>query len=98
MNKVILMNEQSTNNLLGHSMMMYQITLEFGTSVIQYVDVAKKYLGWSAPKTAMARLNDGTVQNLGLLVIRPTKSVALVTAYDLVEFLLKSRNVLISDY
>ncbi|GAA6182754.1 pyocin activator PrtN family protein [Aliiglaciecola sp. NS0011-25] len=85
------------NNRLAASLMMFQLMQKFGSSVIPYATIAKEFLGWTAPKTAMARLNDGTTHKLGLLVIRPTKGVAFVMVSDLVDFLLKNRNVEISN-
>ena len=72
---------------------------EFGTSLIPYSEVAARYLGWTKEKTAMAKLNDGTIKNLKLPTIKlipSSKCPVFVLAKDLAEFLLASRNVEIS--
>ncbi|MBD55966.1 pyocin activator PrtN family protein [uncultured Pseudoalteromonas sp.] len=86
---------------LAYSWMISFLTLEFGKALIPYTEVAARYLGWKAEKTAKARIADGTVRKLGLVLTIPNpdskNAPVFVNVSDLANFLMDKKDVIILD-
>ena len=79
------------------AVLLQWIEMKFGTVVIPFEVVAKEFFGWKTKKTALAKLNAGVVEKEGLKVTTTSGTKTFVLAMDLVEFLLDTKHVTISE-